>query len=90
MTAPATLRIVLFRESRFWIAQGLEHDIGVQAENLKDIMVRLALALELAEPTLLGLPPAPAYFQDLWKHRAGGFEPISPATPVPVQLAIVA
>lgn len=90
MTVHSRLRIVLFREGRFWIAQGLEHDIGVQAEDLKDVMVRLALALELAEPTLLGLPPAPAYFQDLWKHRAGSFEPLSPGTAVPVQFAIVA
>lgn len=71
----APLRIVIFRENRFWLAQALECDIGVQAEDLKDLLCRLELALIMEEPRLANLPPAPKYFQDLWPLKAGTLEP---------------
>jgi hypothetical protein len=71
----APLRIVLFREGSVWLAQGLEHDLGVQAENLKDLMLRLEIALDLAGEDLAGEPEAPVYFQHLWPLGAGRFEP---------------
>jgi hypothetical protein len=73
-----TVRIVVFREGRFWLAQGLEHDFGVQAEDLKDLVVRVDFALELEAAGLADLPPAPKYFQDLWPLKAGGFTPDVP------------
>jgi hypothetical protein len=71
----APLRVVLFREGPVWLAQGLEHDLGVQAENLKDLMLRLEIALEQAGDDLAKRPAAPVYFQHLWPLGAGRFEP---------------
>ncbi len=79
--ARPSLRVVIFREGESWLAQGLEHDLGVQAENLKDLVARLALALarpDLDTP-LETLPPAPKYFQDLWALRSGEFLPLTDA-----------
>lgn len=84
------LRVVLFREGRFWLAQGLEHDIGVQGEDLNDVMVRLELALEQDAGILTDLPPAPLYFQHLWPRKAGTFIPDRPVAGFAVELAIVA
>ncbi len=67
------MRVVLFREGDYWLAQGLEHDIGVQGEHLKDVLVRLRLALEHEAWRETG--PAPAYFQVLWDCRAGDYRP---------------
>lgn len=69
------LRVVLFREGPVWLAQALEHDLGVQADNLKDLMLRLEVALDLAGEGLVERPEAPAYFQHLWPLGAGRFEP---------------
>jgi hypothetical protein len=84
------LRIVLFREGRFWLAQGLEHDIGAQGEDLRDLLVRLELALEQEAAGLFALPPAPPYFQQLWPARAGLFTPERPIAAFHISLAIVA
>lgn len=88
--AAERLRVVLFREGPFWLAQGLEHDIGVQGEDLGDIIIRLELALEQEAAALSSLPPAPPYFQHLWPRRAGLFVPDRPITGFAVDLAIVA
>lgn len=90
MKETAKLRIVVFREGRFWLAQGLEHDIGVQAEDLKDLVARLDLALELEAPALAGLPPAPKYFQDLWPLKAGDFIPDVPIRGLGLEWGLVA
>lgn len=71
----APLRIVLFREGPVWLAQALEHDLGVQAENLKDLMMRLGIALDDAGEGLALRPPAPVYFEHLWPLAAGRFDP---------------
>ena len=84
------LRIVVFRESRYWLAQGLEHDIGVQAEDLRDLMCRLLLTLELEAATMARLPPAPQYFQDLWPHKAGLLVPDGATSDVGIELGLVA
>lgn len=86
----SALRVVLFREGRYWLAQGLEHDVGVQGEDLKDTLVRLEIALECEAGLLFDLPPAPAYFQHLWPNKAGLFAPDRPIAGVAVELAIVA
>jgi hypothetical protein len=84
------LRIVIFREADAWLAHGLEHDVGVQAENLKDLIARLGLVLGDAEllADVQALPPSPKYFQDLWRLRAGDFEPMQ-ALPAPDGLTYV-
>lgn len=69
------MRAVIFREDQYWLAQILEHDLGVQADNLKDLVTRLSVALEAEAPSMARLAPAPKYFQDLWGRRAGDFYP---------------
>ncbi|MBT0670015.1 hypothetical protein HT136_16745 [Novosphingobium profundi] len=78
MSALAPLRVVLLREADMWLAQGLEHDVGAQGEHLKDVLARLALALEAQDWRALG--PAPAYFHVLWACRAGDYQPLEPLT----------
>lgn len=90
MTDATLLRVVIFRESRFWLAQGLEHDIGVQAEHLRDLMQRLDVAIAQEGEAIAHLPAAPPYFQDLWKHRAGHFTPDEPFQHAGIAFGIVA
>lgn len=84
------LRIVVFRENRFWLAQGLEHDLGAQADDLRDLLCRLAMLLEQEAAALAALPPAPRYFQDLWPLKAGML--VSEGTPFApgIELGMVA
>lgn len=91
MSDPASpLRIVIFRENRFWLAQGLEYDFGIQAEDLRDLLCRLAIALEAEGPALMQLAPAPKYFQDLWPLKAGLLTNVSTCLPAHVELGMVA
>lgn len=83
-----TLRFAILREGRFWIAQGLEHDIGVQGENLRDLLERLCIALDLEGDILGDLPPAPKYFQDLWPLKAGVLQ--ADGLPAGIELGLVA
>jgi hypothetical protein len=78
--AAQSLRVIIFREADQWLAQGLERDIAVQAENLRDIVNRLSLAIdaEIAMESFAALGPAPKYFQDLWGPRAGEYTPSAP------------
>jgi hypothetical protein len=80
------LRVVLFREGPYWLAQGLERDVGAQAGNLRDLIARFELVLGM-EDGLDSLPPAPKYFQDLWPRRAGGFVPSQSPAPTIARIA---
>lgn len=85
MTDEAMLRVVIFREGDFWLAQGLEHDVGVQAEHLRDLIARwdLMIADEMKDDGLRALPPALPYFEALWPHRAGDYIPVRSETASP-------
>jgi hypothetical protein len=69
-----SLRVVVFREEDLYVAQCLEHDISVQAQDLNALMDRLDLALEAecalsaerSGGTLEHIAPAPNYFHALW------------------------
>ncbi len=94
---PEILRVVVFREGDWWLAQCLERDIGVQGGHLADLLLRLTLALEeeSAMPDFTALPAAPEYFQDLWPARAVTLEPVEDSglralARVQVQLGMVA
>ncbi len=78
--------MVIFREGPCWLAQGLEHDVGAQAGNLRDLVARFELVLGM-EDGLEGLPPAPKYFQDLWPRQAGAFLPSQSLAPATVRIA---
>ena len=73
-----TIRVVIFQDGGGWIAQGLEHDICVQAEKFDDIFGRFEVAYDLyseVEGGLGKLPPAPKYAHDLWDRQSGEFKP---------------
>ncbi len=88
----APLRVVIFREGTKWLAQMLEHDIGVQGDHLKDLMLRLAIAIDADRDRLSDLPPPPPYFQHLWPNRAGTFTLATAidGLDMPLDVAIVA
>lgn len=80
------LRVVIFQESGAWIAQCLEHDIGAQAADLKDLQARLMLAVELecesnieaGRDPFASIPPAPTRYQAMWDERAADLVPHAP------------
>lgn len=79
-----SIRVVVVREGDLWVAQCLEYDICVQADDLKDISGRLDVALrlesEVREGDLSQIGHAPQYFQDLWEQCPGTYKPRDPLT----------
>lgn len=73
------IRVILFQDGpEHWIAQGLEHDITVQAPTVKELYGRFEVAvhLESEEPGgLERIPQAPQEYFDLWKTKAGELKP---------------
>lgn len=73
-----SIRVLLFQEDGFWVAQGLEHDICAQAKTLEDVQINFGVSVQLEckeEGGIQRLPKAPQYFQDKWNERAGNFRP---------------
>lgn len=71
------LRVVYFQEENYWLAQGLEHDICVQANSISDLYGKfeVAVRLETENGSLDHIPAAPAHYFDLWEKRSGEFSP---------------
>lgn len=78
------IRVILFQEGDCWVAQGLEHDICVQAASLEELYGRfdVAVRLEEAEGGVERIGQAPKYFFDLWEKKAGEFKPSHDGNPV--------
>ena len=78
------LRVVVFQEDGYWVAQCIEYDIGAQGKTFRDMTMHFALtaALDLDESVnrhgelFAGIDPAPAYFEKMWEQRASTLEPI--------------
>jgi hypothetical protein len=67
-TGPENIRVIIYKSSCRWFAQGLEHDICVQAQNIDDLPGRFEVAVRLeAEDGLKRIPPAPLRFHDMWR-----------------------
>ena len=83
-----TIRVVVFKDDDVWVAQCLEYDIGVQADDIDTLNARLnaVLKAELKESVerhktpLTGIPKAPQRFHTMWEHRARSLA-ITPMTP---------
>jgi hypothetical protein len=71
------IRVIFFQQGEAWLAQGLEHDICVQAPSLDDLYGRfeVAVRLESDDGKLVHIGKAPQHFFDLWDKRSGGFVP---------------
>jgi hypothetical protein len=62
------IRIIAFREGDQWVAQCLEHDVCVQANDLKTLHARMDVALIVED--IGELPPAPERFFQLLEKRS--------------------
>lgn len=72
------IRVIIFKDDHAWVAQGLEHDICVQAETLDDLYGRFDVAARLEseeEGGLKRIEKAPQFFFDLWDKKAGDYMP---------------
>lgn len=64
----ANLRILVFTDGEYWIAQGIEHDICVQSKNADDLFGRFEIAVRMEEENgrLDHIGPAPRRFKKWW------------------------
>ncbi|RWB77483.1 MAG: hypothetical protein EOQ50_05345 [Mesorhizobium sp.] len=71
------LRVICYQDHGIWLAQGLEHDICVQADTLDDLYGRFEVAarLECKDGKLDHLPEAPEYYHRMWDRQSGSFSP---------------
>ncbi len=72
------LRAIVLKDGEFWVAQGLEHDICVQANSLDDLYGRfeIAVCLEAKEEGGLDrIDEAPRHFFDLWDNKSSSIVP---------------
>lgn len=83
------LRVLVFKEEDKFVAQCLEYDVAVQADDMNDLIDRLTLTLEAefamcsAESKRLCdcLPPAPNYYHGLWDKRSAMLTPTVVTSP---------
>lgn len=82
MRATKKLRVLLFKEDGWWVAQCLEHDIAAQAKTLAAVEFEIqrlivlqlfASAHEGARP-IAEIPPAPERFHRLYEDEAERIE----------------
>lgn len=86
MEQESTIRVVVFREEGWWVAQCLEVDIAVQAKTEGDLHHELGLALVgriLAADTLgidpfEGLPRAPKRYWDMFRDTRSQPQKVMP------------
>ena len=77
------VRVVLYEESGWWVAQCLEYDIRVQAKTMPQVQENIAIALEATwqdSKDRHGKPfahvnPAPEEFERMWKGRTASVPP---------------
>jgi hypothetical protein len=76
------IRAVIFRESAFWCAQCLEHDVAVQSASLHQLVIELGstltsyveLAISEGREPFADLPAAPPHFFEMF-GRAHELDP---------------
>jgi hypothetical protein len=90
----AQIRVIIFKEDDTnWIAQGLEHDICVQGQTMRDVQERfdVTATLEAEEPGgIARIAAAPEFYFKMWDQRAGKFEPTSPKAHDSIEFGLVA
>jgi hypothetical protein len=97
------IRVIVFKEDEFWVAQCLEYDIAAQAEDLDTLRSRLfvtlkadlAASIEIRGEPFAGIDPAPPFFHNLWNRKASEFRVTRSLVnennrPVTVELALAA
>lgn len=82
MTVISSIHVVLYRESKWWIAQCLEHDIAAQARTLpalrkeleRVLTTHLILDVEKGVQPLAALPRAPERFFEMYDAASSPIE----------------
>ncbi|MEF2546763.1 hypothetical protein VQ045_06310 [Aurantimonas sp. E1-2-R+4] len=72
------IRVIFYQEGDAWMAQGIDRDICVQADELDDLYGRLEVAVRLEceeTGTLEHIPAAPDHFVRMWDGRSGQYTP---------------
>ena len=64
------MRVLVFKEGNFWVAQGLDVNIvtSVEGDDIDRLMQRFGLQVELNKN--FDLPPVPKEFEDIWQNAA--------------------
>ncbi|MFT4097986.1 MAG: hypothetical protein QM651_12780 [Rhodoblastus sp.] len=70
------IRVIAFKGTTAWVAQGLEYDIAAQApsadelqeEFLRVLTAHLQLSVELGQEPFEGVPRAPQHFFEMFDH----------------------
>lgn len=79
------IRILLYQEAGWCIAQCLEYDIRAQAKTIPQVLDYIGMAMEETRLDSLkrhGKPfahigPAPEIFEQMWKNRKARLQPLS-------------
>ena len=98
MTAENPLRVVIFRDGDFWVAQCLEHDIGAQARDIPTLQRNFALTVDLEAKVATergvapfsDIDPAPDKFVEMWDKVATNLRSSNHADTVCYDMALVA
>ena len=77
------VRVVLYQESGWWVAQCLEYDIRAQAKTISLVWDYITIAVEETRldskkrhgKAFAHIGPAPEYFEKMWKERAAALRP---------------
>lgn len=95
-----SMKVIVFRESHMWVAQGIEHDICVSASTMDELQERfmLTVTLEMNERLekynnpLHGIEKAPQHYWDLWQKKSMDLIPLQePKSDLPnFQMALAA
>lgn len=85
MSNEEKVRVIISNEGGVWVAQCLEYDICVQADDLNEIPARFEVAMriesDLHKGNLASIGKAPKHFFDQWERRAGAYTPANDGHP---------
>ena len=87
------VRVVIYYESGWLVAQCLEYDIRAQGKTFSDVVRYLLMTLDETRKDTIerhGEPfakiePAPKHFQAMWKKRAAIAEQVNPPQKPPMK-----
>lgn len=60
------VRVLIFKQEDMYVAQCLEHDIAVQADDITTLQKRFETAMFCESDELANIEPAPQSFFDSW------------------------
>lgn len=75
------IRAIVFNEGTLWVAQCIEYDIAVQANDVPSVLDKLQLTIDAEHATCADegkrmcdcIAPAPNYYHDLWEQKSSSW-----------------